>query len=241
MVHVVKITRRITMTRKLTVAVGVMAVFVLAGTASANLLTNGSLELPGDGNTATGWTAEGVGGGWANTEQAGWGSGNWHFAFGHWGAGGGGWANQTVAASAGTAYQLSVDSGADAWFLPTGRMSMIFLDASGSNVVGSATRLTVDPAVYGVNDGSLVELDIPHPWANYTLNAVAPAGTALVMVQFESNETSWDTYINGDPNASGATGSVGFDNAVLEVVPEPATLGLLGLSGLLLWIRRRMS
>jgi hypothetical protein len=67
---------------------------------------------------------------------------------------------------------------------------------------------TVDPAVYGNN------YDIPHPWSNFTLTAVAPIDTALVKVEL------------AEPNG---TGTVWFDNADLEVVPESSTLALVAV------------
>jgi len=190
------------------------AVGLAAGVANAqNLLSNGDFNLPGDGSPATGWTAWAWGGGWSNTEIAGWGSpgGTYHIAAGAAGDGGGG-VFQTVAAIPGISYTLSVDSGADAWWLPTGTMSMIWLNDL-DEILGDATRNTVDPAVYGED-----QFDIPHPWESYSLSATAPAGATQVKVEFAANN---------------ATGSVGFDNTVL-LVPEPTVAGLLTLGSLLL-------
>jgi hypothetical protein len=186
-----------------------------------NLLTNGDFNDPGVTNSpAAGWEAWAWGNGWANTEISsplsgpdGWGSAppdTWHVAVGAAGGGGGG-VFQIVPATAGISYTLSVSSGADDWWLPTGTMEMFFLDAS-TNVISSAARNTVDPAVYGEN------YDIAHPWEDYSLSATSPAGTALIKVEFAANN---------------ATGSVGFDLAEL-VVPEPTTAGLLTLGSLVL-------
>jgi hypothetical protein len=208
-------------------SVVLLSVFCLAGAFAngQNLLSNGDFELPADGSPATDWTPWSWNSGWANTEMAGWGSGSWHIAVGAPGDGGGGY-YQIVSATPGISYSLSVDSGADAWWLPTGRMEMFFLDAS-TNVITSATRLTVDPAVYGED-----QYDVPHPWENYALAATAPDGTAMIKVEFSSNEST--------ATPGNASGSVGFDNAVL-LVPEPTTTGLLALGSILLlgWRRRQ--
>lgn len=215
------------MTKK--VIVGVIALCAVTGIASANLLSNGDFNTVSDildtngvptGNvTADNWEAWAWGNGWSNTEIPGWGSpgGTYMQATGASGGGGGG-VFQTVAAIAGQEYQLTVDSGADAWWLPTGTMIMFFLDEFDAEV-GQVSRNTVDPAVYGDN------YDIPHPWETYSLTGTAPVGTTQIKVELTANN---------------ATGSVGFDNADLQAIPEPATLGLLGLSGLALWIRRKL-
>lgn len=187
------------------------------GVANAqNLLSNGDFNLLGDGTTATDWSAWSWGGGWANTEIAPWGSpgGTYHIAVGASGDGGGGY-YQIIPATAGVNYELSVDSGADAWWLPTGTMTMFFLDGLDTEL-GSASRNTVDPAVYGED-----QFDIPHPWETYQLVATSPEGTTQIKVEFAANN---------------ATGSVGFDDAsLLSVVPEPTTAGLLALGSLLLF------
>jgi hypothetical protein len=177
-----------------------------------NLLSNGDFDLPGDGNPATDWTPWSWNSGWANTEIAAWGSpgGTYHLAVGAPGDGGGGYF-QILPATPGISYTLTVDSGADAWWLPTGTMTMFFLDDTEAEL-GQAGRNTVDPAVYGNNN------DIPHPWETYSLSATSPVGTTQIKVEFAANN---------------ATGSVGFDNAVL-VVPEPASAGLLLLGSVVL-------
>ena len=190
-----------------------LAVLAMAGYANANLLVNGNFEDPGTGDAATGWEVWSWGDGWANTEKADWGNGTWHIAVGANGNGGGGY-YQIVDATAGVEYTLTVDSGADDWWLPTGYMVMFFLDDEGTELLQVSTN-TVDPAVYGEN------YDIAHPWESYSLSAIAPEGTTQIKVEFAAN---W------------ATGSIGFDNAIL--VPEPATLTILGLASLLLRKRR---
>lgn len=50
--------------------------------------------------------------------------------------------------------------------------------------------------------------------------------------------TGWDAYTMNSRNED-VEGK--FPRITYEAIPEPATLGLLGLSGLVLWIRRKMS
>ena len=169
--------------------------------AQANLLENGDFNLPGDGTPATGWVNWAWGNGWANTEIAGWGSpgGTYHIAVGASGGGGGGY-YQLVPVTSGTEYTLTVDSGADAWWLPTGTMAMIWVRddtvdlLEPNNIVAEDIRNTVDPEVYGGG------FDIPHPWESYSLTATAPEGAFFLKVELAANN---------------ATGSVGFDNASL--------------------------
>src|SRR5512137_2687587 len=125
---------------------------------------------------------------------------------------------QTVSGTAGLTYQLSVLSGADAWWLPYGEMRLFFLD-SGNNQLGpTVVQPTVDPAVYGQN------YDSPHPWALYSASATAPEGTTQVKVEF------------AEPHG---TGSVWFENAFLTVIPEPGALTLAAAGAALLWARGR--
>lgn len=175
--------------------------------AQANLLENGDFNLPGDGTPATGWVNWSWGNGWANTEIASWGSpgGTYHLAVGASGDGGGGY-YQLVPVTPGTEYTLTADSGADAWWLPTGTMAMIWLRddtidlLDPNNIVSEDVRNSVDPAVYGEN------YDIPHPWESYSLTATAPEGAFFVKVELAANN---------------ATGSIGFDNASLVMTDNP--------------------
>jgi glucosylceramidase len=177
---------------------------------SGNLLLNGDFNNPASGDPATDWTSEAIGGGWANHENnVGVTYDGSHYLVAGASGNGGGRFRQTVAATAGVDYQLSVLSGADAWWLPTGRMTLSFLNA-GNNLISNVSRTTVDPAVYGQN------FNIPHPWANYVLTATSPTGTAKIRVEFSSNESS----VGGSEGT--ATGSVWFENAVLaQLVSVP--------------------
>jgi hypothetical protein len=197
----------------------VAVVCLTASLANANLLINGDFNDPATGDPPTGWSVWAWGDGWANHENNApvTYDGSYYFVAGAPNNGGGG-INQIVAATAGTEYQLTVLSGADAWWQPHGAMTMFFLDSSDVQV-GLATRQTVDPAVYGWT------YDQPHPWESYTLTAIAPANTAKIKVEFDAN---WNT------------GSTWFENADLTVVPEPGTAALVALgSALLIGYRSR--
>jgi glucosylceramidase len=179
-------------------AIVILTLLAWISPVQANLLSNGTFNDPASGAWPTGWTGWTTGTtGWANHENNAGVSynGSYYIVCGAtgWDTGAGGF-SQTVPATAGMKYTLSVLSGADAWWLPYGEMRMFFLNASNAQV-GQAVRATVDPAVYGQN------YDIPHPWARYTLTATAPAGTTQVKVEFS------------EPHGQG---SVWFENAVLE-------------------------
>lgn len=162
---------------------------------SENLLLNGDFNSPASTAAPDHWTPWSFGNGWANHENKPEVTldGSYYLVAGGFENAGGGFF-QMVAATAGRTYTLSVQSGADTWWLPYGEMRLIFLDAA-TNQLAVFARGTVDPAGYGQN------YDIPHPWASYTLSALAPAGTAFVKVEFA---------------APTGTGSVWFEQAVLR-------------------------
>jgi hypothetical protein len=193
----------------------------VGGANAQNLLLNGDFNAPATGAWPDNWQGWSWGSGWANHENVGTVTydGSYYIVAGGIdpNSGGGGFF-QTVSGTEGLTYQLSVLSGADAWWLPYGEMRLFFLD-SGNNQLGSTlVQSTVDPAVYGNN------YDIAHPWASYSMTAIAPAGTTQVKVEF------------AEPNG---TGSVWFENASLQVVPEPGTLSLAAAGAALLWVCSR--
>ncbi len=81
---------------------------------------------------------------------------------------------QTVAATPGVAYELTADSGAQAWWQPEGEMRLIFLDAS-NNVLAQNTQVTVDPTSWTANDQG-------QAWSLFSLTATAPANTTQAKV-----------------------------------------------------------
>lgn len=193
------------------------AVSLAAGAASAqSLLLNGDFNDPASGASPTSWTPFSTNSGWANHEIKAGGDGYCLVVGNAWYEGKGSF-SQTVAAIAGLTYQLDVLSGADTWWQPTGTMTMFFLDSS-ALTLGTATRNTVDPAVYGALN------DIPHPWAAYSLTGLAPVGTTAITVEFAS------------AMPPGTGGSIWFENASLTVqpVPEPGTAVLAALGSILL-------
>jgi hypothetical protein len=189
----------------------------MAGVARAqNLLINGAFNNPNTVDSPTAWNLWWWGdSAWANHQNdASSDDSTYYMALGgaDWNASGAG-LYQTLNATAGDDYTLSVDSGAQNWWSPEGEMRLFFLDAS-SNVLTQNTLVTVN---YPPSDQG-------QPWASYTLSAVAPVGTTQAKVEFAMN---------------GGGGTVWFDNAVLTAIPEPSTLGLVGFSLLVAALIRR--
>jgi glucosylceramidase len=172
---------------------------------SGNLLINGDFNSPNSALAPDGWTAWVLAnGGWANHENNVGVTldGSYYMVNGGFANQGGG-LYQIRPGTSGRTYTLSVQSGADAWWLPYGEMRFFFLD-SNTNPLATHVQPTVDPAAYGTNN-----YDIPHPWNNYSLTATAPSGTTQIKVEFAA------------PNG---TGSVWFENAVLTEGLSPPLL-----------------
>jgi hypothetical protein len=64
-------------------------------------------------------------------------------------------------------------------------------------------------------------------WTPYSVSAVAPVGASSVQMKVES-------WLGGTPDESTATLTLNLDNVTLtgELIPEPATMVLLGIGGL---------
>lgn len=196
---------------------------VMVGIGNANILTNGDFALGSDGttapdNAALGWFQyNSSASGWNNRETA----KNpipddYLMAIGA-SNGYGAFAWQDVAvADDGATYRLSVDASLDDWWLNSLYIKIEFYDAGGTDPVNLIGYVESDHFGQPGYDQGL-------PWSNYSVTGTAPAGTALVRVML-------GTYGEG--------GTARFDNAVLEVVPEPVTFALLGLGGLFLRRRR---
>ena len=189
-----------------------------ASLASAqNLLINGDFNNPNSTAAPADWNIWTYGGGWCNHQDDSSSFDGTYYVADGGGSSAGGGEYQYVPATAGFTYTLTVESGAQAWWLPYGEMRLFFMDAT-TNQITESYSSTIDPAVYGQN------YDIPHPWSNYSLVVTAPAGTAIVKVEF------------AEPNG---TGTVWFDDAVLTAVPEPATIGLVAIGVLAAFVTRR--
>jgi len=134
--------------------------------------------------------------------------------------------SQSIAATAGTPYNL------EAWVMnwvgdPFGNLGILqlnFLDSGGNAIAGSGAQVTVDP--FGTAD---VDLSVIQDgaeisdWTQLSLSAVAPTGTVEAQAFLLHIQT-------GDPCCAG--GSLYWDDVSLAAVPVPAAVWLFG-SGLL--------
>jgi len=194
----------------------VIATIAVTTSAHAALLVNGDFNTDADTNgTPDGWSSWSYGNGWANYVTSSTDTftkdGSPYVNAGSVWNGGGGW-YQDVAATPGQSFTLSVDGRTEDWDNSIGYMRLIFMDAGGNTLNSGTDQQTV------ANYEKLAT------WNTYTFaDQLAPAGTTTVRVEFASY---------------GGTST--FDNAVLTATPEPASIGLLALSGLLLKRRRVM-
>jgi aryl-phospho-beta-D-glucosidase BglC (GH1 family) len=163
-----------------------------------SLLTNGNFNAPNSTAAPTGWSTWTVGAaGYANHEMVtpaasvlGNYDGSYQMTLGATAAdGSGGGVYQLVPATAGYNYSLTVSSGVQNWWWPSGEMRLFFLDAGANGLVTNVLSVTT-----GISGN-----DIGKPYQQYQLSTTAPAGTTQVKVEF----------------AGFGGGSVWFDNAVL--------------------------
>jgi len=204
---------------KLRVLVSMIAIMGIASLASANLLTNPSFELgTGQGGglgdaSITGWFFSSADGWWANNEVH---DGDWSIR--RWGTGS--YMAQNIAVSAGLEYNFSVwafdDSGE-----ALGTESYLELRAEWRDGVGEIGRSVIGTFVGG---GTLDQ------WRQVTGSAIAPVGAESV------------NFTIGTENSGTWAGRVSFDDASMtQVIPEPATLSLLGIGFLgLNYLRRKV-
>jgi hypothetical protein len=153
---------------------------------SANLLQNGNFNAPLAGT----WNVWTYGGGWAGastTASQEYDGTPFVYMGGNDGEGGG--LNQTLFALPGIPYTCSCASGVQAWWWPQAQMRLIFLDASGTQLLLAITNCAA----------AITSYDTGLAWSNYTFTVTSPPGTAKVEVEF----------------ACYGDGTVWFDNAVL--------------------------
>jgi hypothetical protein len=200
------------MTRYL-LAMAVMVAMVVP--ASANLLTNGGFEDGATGNITAGVP------GWLE-----WGSSGWHHddagrvigtkAIKFWWDDAGMW--QDVPVVGGQNYEFSIQAfNASAERLTgwNGWMRAEFYGSSGENLL-TAPNIKYYSATDPVDQ-----------WVSLSGVVTAPAGAVTGRMVFGI----------ADWQPTGVSGALNFDEASIALVPEPATLGLLGLAMFIL--RRR--
>ena len=210
----------------LVAATAALAVAAISLPASANLLANPSFESPdvglGDAPGTAGWTSFNAV--FTSAAHARTGAQSLKMFGGNSGA------FQDFAATPGTNYAGSVyvaDVGGDP--LADGQIAAVNIewrDAGGNQISFVTTRvLTGATSTPGPETG-------PDVFVRGDVMGIAPAGTA----------TARFVLITGNFDGGQAGGAPFFDDANFDVassVPEPASLGLLAVGGLLLARRRR--
>jgi len=210
------------------------AILAMAGVAQANLLTNGDFTLDDgvDALNAADWT-EYNNGGWVNREQSANGTYgdplNFHYAIGNAGAINNGVFQNVVVPDDGATYELTVDAAMDEWWSPTGFLKIEFLDA-GAAIIGSQETLFI---------ANGFDAAVGQPWSPRSVIAVAPAGTASINAVLGGSTDGSGTDPGNPDHYGNGGGTLRFDNADLSVVPEPASMALMGLGGLMVAGRRR--
>jgi aryl-phospho-beta-D-glucosidase BglC (GH1 family) len=159
-------------------------------------LANGNFNSPNSTTTPTGWTTWTYGAGYANHEVItpaasvlGNYDGTYQMTLGAANTTDIGGTYQTVSATAGLTYYLSVNSGVQNWWWPYGEMRLFFYDAGMNGLQTNILSVTTGITAY----------DTGKPYQQYQLSATAPVGTTQAKVEFVGH----------------GGGSVWFDNAVL--------------------------
>ncbi len=164
---------------------------------------------------------------------------NWNISTGSWGNPG-----HYIWGGGGTAGQEDIDSGrlvkdtgyviqaGDTFTVTFDMKSLADADFGGSLLVGLGYVDGTGEQILGAVE--YLDTEIPYGWNNAqgTLTVTATAGAV---------GNNLYIGIGAGPNAWNGTSAqrIGVDNVVIEQIPEPATLALLGLGGLLSLKRRR--
>jgi len=205
----------------------VIAMFALAGVASANLLTNGDFSTA----DTNGWTAFN---GTAVTDQDN--SGNPLPQTGRSSVGGYGdfagklWGSYTGEWGVSGMFQAFSASEGETWTM-TGDLMMLSNDAITADafaVLKMAFKDSLGNEIYGQDLGQVNASSTADVWQNLSLSLAAPAGTASVEA----------LALFFQPTAYTGAGAAYFDNVTM--IPEPSSIALIGLAGGgLLFFRRK--
>jgi hypothetical protein len=140
-------------------------------------------------------------------------------------------AYQLAPVQAGRSYTLTVDAGADKWWLPVGEIHIIWLDATGTTELGRATTYTTD----SIHDPDLYDVGVPYQ--AWRLDATAPPGTHQAKIEFANpvgTGSAW--FDNADfQDAAGvpvADGSISTPFAVTDAPVNPISLRLMKEPGM---------
>ena len=126
-------------------------------------------------------------------------------------------------ATPGLTYELKGWAGAEANALMTdAQFAVEFLN--GANAVIGGSVLSLLPSLY-VTNGQ------PFNYKQYTVAAVAPAGTVAVRARA--------SMIGGISNPAGGGQAFVIDDFQLSIIPEPSVFALLGLAGFVALRRRK--
>jgi hypothetical protein len=112
------------------------------------------------------------------------------------GIGGSGFAWKTIAAAPNVQYTLTVEGGAQNWWLPTGEIRLVFLDANSAIISSNIVETCL--SINNPNASPPVALyDTGVPYQNWTNVATSPVGTAFLTVMLCNPNglgTAWFDY-----------------------------------------------